>query len=279
MIRDLFIYLQGGAPDAAAVDAAIALAKKHEARVVGLAAVLHPVPVASEWGLAAAGPGAVEMTAAREAAKGWADAARERLERAGVPHELRMVDAPLAWPEEIAALHARHADLSLFGGAAEQDPNPRHALGFDALLMHGGRPVLLVPPGTSLPAPVRHVCLAWQPRREATRALHDALPLLAPGARVDVAVVDAEPRLLGHGERPGSDIAAHLARHGLDPQVLPVSKGDRKIGLALVEQARESGAELLVMGGFSHSRWRQQVFGGVTRTVLAKASLPVLFSH
>ena len=164
-------------------------------------------------------------------------------------------------------------------GGTEQDPNPRHALGFDALLMHGGRPVLLVPPGTSLPAPVRHVCLAWQPRREATRALHDALPLLAPGARVDVAVVDAEPRLLGHGERPGSDIAAHLARHGLDPQVLPVSKGDRKIGLALVEQARESGAELLVMGGFSHSRWRQQVFGGVTRTVLAKASLPVLFSH
>lgn len=279
MIRDLFVYLQGGAPDAAAVDAAIALAQQHEARVVGLAAVLHPVPVASEWGLAAAGPGAVEMAAAREAAKGWSEAARERLERAGVPHELRMVDAPLAWPEEIAALHARHADLSIFGGAAREDPNPRHALGFDALLMHGGRPVLLVPPGARMAAPVRHLSLAWQPRREAARALHDALPLLAPGARVDVVVVDAEPSLLGHGERPGADIAVHLARHGLDPQVVAVSRGDRKIGTALVEQARESGAELLVMGGFSHSRWRQQVFGGVTRTVLAQANLPVLFSH
>jgi nucleotide-binding universal stress UspA family protein len=99
------------------------------------------------------------------------------------------------------------------------------------------------------------------------------------GAGVDVVVVDAEPGLLGHGERPGADIAVHLARHGLDPQVVAVSRGDRKIGTALVEQARESGAELLVMGGFSHSRWRQQVFGGVTRTVLAQANLPVLFSH
>src|SRR5690606_41982097 len=99
------------------------------------------------------------------------------------------------------------------------------------------------------------------------------------GAGVVVAVVEGERRLRGHGERPGSDSAAHRGRHGLAPQVLPVSKGDRKVGLALVEQARESGAELLVMGGFSHSRWRQQVFGGVTRTVLAKASLPVLFSH
>lgn len=281
MIRDLFVYLQGAAADAAALDAAVALAGAHDAHVAALAVVLHPVPVASEWGLPAAAITAADLEAARERAQASLDLARQALERAGVAHELRLVDAPLAWPEEIAALHARHADLALYGGRDPAAPAPRYEAGFDALLMHGGRPVLLLPPAPARAAvaPVRKAVLAWQPRREATRALHDALPLLAPGAHVEVLVVDAEPALLGHGDSPGADVAAHLARHGLDVRVVRRSRHGRGSGQALLDHAAEVGAQLLVMGGFSHSRWRQQVFGGATRTVLAQATLPVLFSH
>lgn len=281
MIRDLFVYLQGSAGDAAALEAAVALATAHGARVAVLAVVEYPVPVASEWGLSAAAVGPADLDAARARAQASLEAARRTLADAGVAHELRQVDAPLAWPEEVAALHARHADLALYGGRDPVAPALRHASGFDALLMHGGRPVLLLPPAPARAAvaPVRKAVLAWQPRREATRALHDALPLLAPGAHVDVLVVDAEPALLGHGESPGADVAAHLARHGLDVRVVRRARHGRGTGQVVLEHAAEVGAQLLVMGGFSHSRWRQQVFGGATRTVLAQATLPVLFSH
>lgn len=277
MYRDLFVFLQGEAADAAALDAAAALAGAHGGHVSALAAVVHPVPVASEWGLSAVAIDPAALRAAAAAANAAARAARARLTGAGVPHEVRGVDAPLAWPEELAALHARHADLCIYGRAAGADG--RFAAGFEALLMHGGRPVLLVPAGAVLPVPAPRAVVAWQPRREATRALHDALPLLAPGAAVDVALVDPEPALLGHGAEPGADIARHLARHGLATRVTALARAGRDTGEALLAHVSEAAAPLLVMGGFSHSRWRQQVFGGVTRTVLGRATGPVLFSH
>lgn len=277
MYRDVFVYLQGGEADVSALAAAAALAAARDGHVSALAAVVHPVPVASEWGVSAVALDPAAQRAASAAAEAAADAARRQLQAAGVRHEVRGVDAPLAWPEEIAALHARHADLCVYGRPRATDG--RFAAGFEALLMHGGRPVLLMPAGAALPVPVPRAMVAWQPRREATRALHDALPLLAPGAAVELALVDPEPALLGHGDEPGADIARHLARHGLATRVSALARAGRDTGEALLAHARETAAPLLVMGGYSHSRWRQQVFGGTTRTVLARATGPVLLSH
>jgi len=279
MIRDLFVFLQGNATDAAALDGAIALASTNQAHVAALAVVHTPVPYATEWGLAGAGFDQAGFEMLRRNAEDIAAAARARLDAAGVAHEVRVVDSPLAWPEEVAALHARFADLAVFGGPMPDDPGARFATGFDALLMHSGRPVLLVPDGARVMAPPRRVVLAWQPRREASRALHDALPWLQSDARVDVLVINPEPTALGYGEAPGADIARHLARHGCQARVEVVERGVRSTGQAILDHAREAVADLVVMGGFSHSRWREQVFGGVTRTVLRGARTPVLFSH
>ena len=279
MIRDLFVFLQGNAADPAALEAAAAMARAHDAHVAALAVAHAPVPFASEWGVTAVGLDQAGYEALRAAAERAAAVAREHLSAAGVAHEVRVVDSPLAWPEEVAALHARYADLCVFGGPVEGEPGSRFGTGFDALLMHSGRPVLMVPPGVKLMVPPRRVVLAWQPRREATRAVHDALPLMAKDAHVEVVVVDAEPGLLGHGEQPGADIAAHLARHGVDVRVVSLHRHGRATGRVLLDHARDVRADLLVMGGFSHARWRQQVFGGATRTVLSQATLPVLFSH
>ena len=279
MIRDLFVFLQGNAADIAALEAAGALARAHEAHVAALAVAHAPVPFASEWGVTAVGLDQAGYEALRQAAERAAATARERLSAADVPHEVRVVDSPLAWPEEVAALHARYADLCVFGGPVENEPGSRFGTGFDALLMHSGRPVLMVPEGVKLMVPPRRVVVAWQPRREASRALHDALPWLPRDARVDVLVVNPEATALGHGEAPGADIARHLARHGCQAKVEIVDKGTRSTGEAILEHCRGAVADLLVMGGFSHSRWREQVFGGVTRTVLDGARLPVLLSH
>lgn len=279
MIRDLFVFLQGSPADTAALDAAIALAQAHDAHVAALAVAHAPVPFASEWGVTAVGLDQAGFDALRKAAEDAAGSARARLEAAGVAHEVRVVDSPLAWPEEVAALHARHADLCVFAGPPADGPGQRFGTSFDALLMHSGRPVLLVPEGTKLMVPPRRVVIAWQPRREASRAVHDALPWLPRDARVDVLVVNPQATALGHGEAPGSDLARHLARHGCQAQVVEVDRGGQSTGQAILAHASSCVADLVVMGGFSHSRWREQVFGGVTRTVLEGTRTPVLFSH
>ena len=150
---------------------------------------------------------------------------------------------------------------------------------FAELLFQSGRPLLAIPPQHPCEWPVRHAVVAWQPTREAARALHDALPLLAQAASVDVLMVDPQPRSGGHGELPGADIGAHLARHGLQVNVVARERGRDSVATALLRHAAETGAGLLVAGGFGHSRLREWVLGGTTRELLDALHLPVLFSH
>lgn len=279
MIRDIFVPLLRTDSDATALDAALALAGAHAAHIAALVAVESPLPIATEWGYVPAEINERMVEEARASANAVAERARARLAREAVSSEVRTTDAMLLWGEETAAMQARYADLTVMGGPDRETPAPRFALYFKSLLMASGRPLLVVPQGVGLRARAERVVIAWQPTREAARALHDALPLLAPGARVQVLMVDpviAEGR---HGPQPGADIATHLARHGFAVEVLSVpGQGDR-VGDNLLTFARQSGADLLVMGGYGHARWREAVLGGTTRTVLDEAMLPVLYAH
>lgn len=279
MVRDILVPLQFTGSDTAALDAAAALAAAHGAHVAVLATVTYPAPIATEWGMAASMVSQAEFDRVLGTVRGAGEAARQHLERAGTPCELRLVETLLNWPEEAAAMHGRHADLSVIGGPDPVSANPRFNAFFSALLLDTGRPVLVVPPTAKLLVPPRRVVLAWQPRREPSRAIHDALPLLPRDARVDVLVLDPEVGEFGHGQQPGADIAAHLARHGLQVEVVSQPREGRSTGAAIVDHAARQRADLVVMGGYGHSRWRQQVLGGTTRTVLEQATVPVLFAH
>jgi nucleotide-binding universal stress UspA family protein len=136
-----------------------------------------------------------------------------------------------------------------------------------------------VPAGGRFVAPVTLAVVAWTPTAEATRALHDALPLLAAGARVDVLVIDPKVSDLAHGEEPGADIAQHLARHGFDVRVVRLPSAGRSSGQVMIDHVRSVDAGLLVMGGYGHARWREVLLGGATRLVAAQTTAPVLFSH
>jgi nucleotide-binding universal stress UspA family protein len=128
--------------------------------------------------------------------------------------------------------------------------------------------------------PASHAVVAWQPTRESTRALHDALPLLRAARTVDVVTVDPVIGESRHGEEPGADIAAHLARHGLEANVVVHARRPQEtVAAALLRHAAESGAQLLVAGGYGHSRLREWAIGGTTRELLRTARTPVLFSH
>ncbi len=121
----------------------------------------------------------------------------------------------------------------------------------------------------------RRVLVAWNGSREATRALHDALPVLDRAERVIVLSVDPGD----HRHLPGADIATLLARHGVRAEANETSSDDIEVGDAVLPRAADLGADLLVMGAYGRSHVREWAMGGVTRNLLKHMTLPVLMSH
>jgi len=121
--------------------------------------------------------------------------------------------------------------------------------------------------------------IAWNAGREAARAVRDALPLLKRMRSATVLVVDLKENPYGHGEEPGADIATHLARHGVKVEIDRWSIPDAKPAEVILSRAADYGSDLLVMGAYGHSRVRELVLGGVTRSILEQMTLPVLMSH
>ena len=121
--------------------------------------------------------------------------------------------------------------------------------------------------------------IAWDASREATRAMHDSLLLMQDDAKVCVTTVDAKPGDTGHGAGPAWDIGAHLARHVADVEVRNEDSIGRSTAEALMDVATSFDADLIVMGGYRHSRLQQAFLPGVTRTLLSEAKVPLLLSH
>ena len=120
--------------------------------------------------------------------------------------------------------------------------------------------------------------VAWNASREARRAISDALPLLVEAKSVTILLVDAgkNPR---HGEEPGADIAHYLSRHGAKVSVKQTASRGEPIARVILDHAKEQAADLIVIGAYSHARTAQMVFGGVTRSLLQDAGIPLLIAH
>src|SRR5690606_14001873 len=121
--------------------------------------------------------------------------------------------------------------------------------------------------------------IGWNASREAARAVRDALPLLVKAGTATVLVVNPEDAPGAHGEEPGADIARHLARHGVTVRVERSSGAEISVADILLNRAAEMQADMLVIGGYGHSRLREWALGGVTRRLLKEMTLPVLMSH
>jgi nucleotide-binding universal stress UspA family protein len=174
--------------------------------------------------------------------------------------------------ERLAAVRSRYADLIVVRRPEKSDQATREDL-IDAVLMNSGRPVLVVPPQWKVGPIGSKVVVAWDGSREASRALSDAQILFAPQADVTVVTVDDDDGTLG------DDIATSLARHGLAVTARNEKSGGVGAADVLMDVVRNVGADLLVMGGYRHSRMQQTLFGGVTRSILGKSGVPVLISH
>jgi nucleotide-binding universal stress UspA family protein len=210
-----------------------------------------------------------------------AEACRQAFEHAaklrGVSAEWR---AAAEGSDADPALHARYADLTILGqldptadAMAMTRPRP------ERVALAGGRPILVIPYAGQYETVGRRVLVGWDASREATRAVADAMPLLAAAETVSVLAIDPQERSSAHGAMPGADISLHLARHGVKAAVERTVSAGVPPGDVLLSRAADLGADLLVIGAYGHSRARELLLGGVTRTVLQSMTLPVLMSH
>jgi nucleotide-binding universal stress UspA family protein len=279
-IRDILVHLDGAPASAARLSLAAGLARRLGAHLIGLHVIDVQLPViaAGDFGGGAAVAELITRLQddALEAAKPIEASFREMLRREAMSGEWRQVEGTTAGQ---VSLHGRYVDLTVLGQADPGLGSETPVAAIEAALFTTGRPVLVVPFAGAPANPGRHVVIAWNASREATRAVHDALPLLAAAERVTVVTVNPESGIDGHGEEPGADIATHLARHGLKVEVRRVVGPDLGAGDLLLNEVSDLGADLVVMGGYGHSRFREFVLGGATRTMLHQMTVPLLIAH
>jgi nucleotide-binding universal stress UspA family protein len=280
-LKDILVHLDTTVRSATRLEAAARLAMRHGAHLVGM----HVIDIPSVnyfYGAAMpfvpANPDEIVdriRAEAQQAAEPVEAAFRDCLNRNSLQGEWRLVEGN---PPVMVALHARYADLCVVG-----QPNPYEPQDADAVtvttVMTSGRPVLAIPFAGEFPVIGERVLIAWNASREAARAVNDALPLLTSAQEVTVLAINPQRGVGGHGDVPAADIALHLARHGLKAEAAHTVAKDISDGEALLSYAADIGADLIVAGAYGHSRARELVFGGVTRTLIAEMTAPVLLSH
>ena len=274
---DILVHIDQSPRALMRLDIAAELARQHGAHLTALQVIDVALPVMA---MGDGGGGAViaelmeQMRQSALAAGVKLKVAFEAaLAREGIMGEWRQVEGTT---QEILALHGRYADLLVLG---QDDPESDSAGLLEAMVFDCGRPVLAIPFARSFKTIGKRVLVGWNASRAASRALHDALPLIAKAETATVFLANPKRGLGGHGEEPGADIARHLARHGMKVEVAMAIADDVPDSALLLNHASDMGADLLVMGAYGHSRLREFILGGMTRSLLREMTVPVLLSH
>lgn len=275
MIKDLIVNLTVAGRDVAS-PYAISIAEAFGAHVGGVAFSYEPViPPTVMGGI----PASLIETQRAENDKAATDALVKfdaASKRAGVSFESRIVSASLAGAADRFGAMARRFDLSVVAQAEPGKVAPEELI-VEGALFGSGRPVVVVPYIQKSGIKLDRVMVAWDASRNAARAVADAMPLLARAKTIDVVIVASErPK---SDEIAGADIGQHLARHGLKVEVKRIVATDTDVANTLLSHAADSSADLIVMGGYGHSRLREFILGGATRGILSSMTVPVLMSH
>jgi len=276
-LDDIVVYVDGAEATKARVGFALALAKEHGAHLVGVA--FAPTALLPLYG---ADVGFADMTEVLESVKTQSvnalDAFKTRAKAEGVSAEARLMQGMSEeFPHDFAHA-ARHVDLAILGQPRDGDPLIGQYALVERCLFASGRPVIIVPAAPEKLALKGTIVAAWDGSAEAARAINDALTFLKPAARVvllvGVTAEDGEERT-----PPTDDMIAHLKRHGVKAEAMRVKVSEGDVGRLLLTTAKDLGADLMVMGAFHHSRWREFILGGVTLTVLEEAMIPLFMAH
>jgi nucleotide-binding universal stress UspA family protein len=275
VVKDVMVRLDGTAADNVRLAAVNDIADLFQGRIIGLFLNELPVLVAEQDGLGA-GLAAQLLQKAREAGDKLEAEITQRLARLSKPVELRRYDILDGSAGDVAAREARAADafVALRPNGAPQEPEYL----LESVLFGSGRHIFVVPNRRPTKAKFDRVLVAWNGTRECARAVGEALPYLHKAEEATVVVVDEEPRAELKAVL-GKDVVDHLRHHGVETALRHVSIRNRSVGATLIAEARRVNADLIVMGGYGHSRLREWLLGGATYELLHKAPVPLLIAH
>lgn len=273
--RDILLSVEPIRNGSLLIQNAVRFAKKQDANLTGLYAIeIFDFP------------GYIQAQLPKEVLENYRSIHKQEADRAEAAFREACTSAGIHWDwrclegerAQSTIDNGRLADLILLGGGKNAGDGPTGESS-SRIMLECGRPVLLLPP-TPIPEDVgSRVLLAWNGRREAVRAVHDAMPLLERADWVKAVMVNPDTGAPDYGDLPGSKLCRHLARHGVKVESREVRARGKSDGAALLSVAEEENANLIVMGAYGHARWRELVIGGVTDHVLRHAKLPVFLSH
>lgn len=259
-------------PPVSAVEDAVAVAAALGAHLAALACETHVqvpghfIPLPTVSGIIAA-----EAAKSRKSARELLAAFDAAAAKAGILHETIFEKCLTLETPDLLVEYARLRDLTILPASSDQ----WYA---EAVVFGSGRPTLILPASLKRrPFQIGTVAVAWDFSRAAARAISDALPILELAKQVRIVTVVNEKAL--DTRRSGEELARNLARHGLDVVLDKVDARGSPIGEVLESYTSSQGADLLVMGAYGHSKWREFVLGGATRSLLSKPPLPILLSH
>jgi nucleotide-binding universal stress UspA family protein len=276
MIKDVMVRLDGTAADEARLAVVDDIAELFQSRIIGLFLNMLPLLAPEEED----GIGALRSVNLVQLARETGDKTEikltQRLARLQKPVELRRFDGFLDTIADIAAREARTADtfVALRPNGAAQEPEYL----VERVLFGSGRHLLLLPHRKTAKVAFDHILLAWNGSRESGRAMAEAMPYLRKARAVSVIVVDDEPPVEGSAVE-GVSAVDHLKQHDVDAVLhhARARKGD--VGATLMNEAKQRKANLIVMGGYGHSRLREWLLGGTTYELLHGAHVPLLVAH
>lgn len=273
-LTSMLVYTDRGVSAKSTLKIATGLAERHDAQIVGLAVRQTQLP---PMGFVEIVPQDVMDSIAAQAdetVRILHDDFADAVQRAGLTEKCEWRSAA-GDPASQIVLHGRYSDLIIVGQA---DSNATSGIATeiaDDVVLEAGRPVLVVPYAMKDATTGNRPLVAWNGSREAARALVDALPFLKSADAVNV--VSADPEDLG--DIPGADIGRFLAHHGVKVDVSHSVSEGLGIGDELLNRVSDLNADMLVMGAYGHSRFRETVLGGATRHILKHMTVPTLLSH
>jgi nucleotide-binding universal stress UspA family protein len=203
---------------------------------------------------------------------------RDYLLAQGLSGEVNTICVEPAAFHDLVGLRAIFADVSIVQDSLRSDKSAFDNVLY-GLLFDGPGPAILNAEANPKALSPQNVFIAWNSSLPAIRAIRASLSLLKAAKEVTIACFDPDPSRYADGQNPGSDLATWLSHHGVNVTVQEYAKGRQTIGDALMMRAKETTADLVVMGAYGRSRWNERIFGGTTETMITQRDLPVLLAH
>jgi nucleotide-binding universal stress UspA family protein len=276
--KSIYTIVTDPAVAAAQLDTAVAVARREDAHLDVLCLGVDRTQTGYYYAGATAFIHQETIDRAEAEAKAAEEFVRGRLNAEDIRWAAESAVAQLGAIGSLIGARARFADLVVLGKPYGKDRGQDAESIVEAALFDGQVPVLVVPDQAGDLASMRRIVVAWNQSTEALTAIRRALPILRAAVMVDITIIDPP----AHGpERsdPGGQLSQMLARHGIKAEVTVLAKTMPRVSDVINRHVRDSNADMVVMGAYGHSRFREAILGGATRHMLEMAEVPVLMAH